>query len=43
MRLSWTIQASTLAGAEKQLESGKALGYTSFNVKLANPRRRRTI
>lgn len=37
LKLSWTIQAPTMAGIEKQLEQGRALGYSSFNVKLGYP------
>jgi L-alanine-DL-glutamate epimerase-like enolase superfamily enzyme len=37
LTLSWTIQAPTMAGIEKQLEQGRALGYSSFNVKLGSP------
>jgi L-alanine-DL-glutamate epimerase-like enolase superfamily enzyme len=37
IKLSWTIQSPTLAGAEKQLEQGRALGYASFNIKVGAP------
>jgi len=37
VRLSWTINAPTLAGAEKLLEAGRALGYSNFNVKGGYP------
>jgi L-alanine-DL-glutamate epimerase-like enolase superfamily enzyme len=37
IKLSWTIQAPTLAGAERQLEQGRALGYDSFNIKVGPP------
>ena len=37
IKLSWTIQSPTLAGAEKQLEQGRALGYDSFNIKVGPP------
>ena len=37
IKLSWTIQSPTLAGAEKQLEQGRALGYDSFNIKVGTP------
>ena len=37
IKLSWTIQSPTLAGAEKQLEHGRALGYDSFNLKVGVP------
>jgi L-alanine-DL-glutamate epimerase-like enolase superfamily enzyme len=35
--LSWTIQSSTIAGAEDQLQQGKALGYGNFNIKIGYP------
>jgi muconate cycloisomerase len=37
IKLSWTIQSPTLAGAERQLEQGRALGYDSFNIKVGPP------
>jgi L-alanine-DL-glutamate epimerase-like enolase superfamily enzyme len=37
VRLSWTVQAPTLAGAERLLAEGKALGYRSYNVKVGHP------
>ena len=37
IKLSWTIQSPTLAGAERQLEQGRALGYDSFNIKVGAP------
>ena len=37
IKLSWTIQSPTLAGAERQLEQGGALGYDSFNIKVGAP------
>ena len=37
IKLSWTIQAPTLAVAEKLLEQGRAAGYDSFNIKLGPP------
>lgn len=37
VRLSWTVQAPTLAAAEQQLERGRAAGYGNFNVKLGPP------
>lgn len=37
IKLSWTVQSSTLAGAEKQLQEGRALGYDSFNIKVGAP------
>lgn len=35
--LSWTINAPTLASAERQLEQGAAFGYDSFNIKVGRP------
>ena len=37
IRLSWTINAPTLAGAERLLEQGRALGYANFNIKVGSP------
>jgi L-alanine-DL-glutamate epimerase-like enolase superfamily enzyme len=37
VKLSWTVNAPTLAGAEEVLAQGRALGYTSFNVKVGHP------
>ena len=37
IKLSWTIQSPTLAGAAKQLEQGRALGYDNFNIKVGTP------
>src|SRR5258708_24912620 len=37
VKLSWTIQSPTLAGAETQLALAKTRGYDSFNVKLGYP------
>ena len=37
VRLSWTVQSPTIAGAEKALEQGRALGYSNFNIKVGNP------
>jgi L-alanine-DL-glutamate epimerase-like enolase superfamily enzyme len=37
IKLSWTIQSPTLAGAEKLLEQGRVLGYDSFNIKVGAP------
>jgi len=37
VRLSWTVQAPTLAGAEAALAQGSALGYRSYNVKVGYP------
>lgn len=37
VKLSWTVQSPTLDGAEVLLAQGKALGYSSYNVKLGPP------
>jgi L-alanine-DL-glutamate epimerase-like enolase superfamily enzyme len=37
LKLSWTIQAPTLADAETQLALARAGGYDSFNIKLGYP------
>ena len=37
VRLSWTINAPTLAGVERLLEQGRALGYANFNIKVGSP------
>ena len=37
VKLSWTVQSPTMAGAEAQLAQGKTLGYDSFNIKLGYP------
>jgi L-alanine-DL-glutamate epimerase-like enolase superfamily enzyme len=37
VKLSWTVQSPTLAGAEQQLELGRAQGYDNFNVKIGYP------
>lgn len=37
VRLSWTINASTLAQAERLLEEGRSQGYANFNIKLGPP------
>jgi L-alanine-DL-glutamate epimerase-like enolase superfamily enzyme len=37
VRLSWTVQAPTIAGVEKALEQGHALGYSNFNIKVGYP------
>jgi muconate cycloisomerase len=37
VKLSWTVQSPTLAGAELLLAQGRELGYTSYNVKLGYP------
>ncbi len=37
IKLSWTVQSPTLAGAEKQLQAGRSLGYDSFNIKVGYP------
>jgi len=38
VKLSWTIQSPTLAGAEIQLALARTRGYDSFNIKLGYPR-----
>jgi L-alanine-DL-glutamate epimerase-like enolase superfamily enzyme len=35
--LSWTIQSTTIAGAENLLRQGKGLGYGNFNIKIGYP------
>jgi L-alanine-DL-glutamate epimerase-like enolase superfamily enzyme len=37
VKLSWTVNATTLNKAEEQLEQGRAAGYDSFNVKIGPP------
>lgn len=37
VKLSWTIQAPTLGGAEQQLDLARSRGYDSFNIKLGYP------
>ncbi len=37
VRLSWTVQSPTLAGAEAQMAEGRAAGYAHFNIKLGPP------
>ena len=37
VRLSWTVQSPTLAGAEQLLAQGRELGYSSYNVKIGYP------
>jgi len=37
VKLSWTVQSPTLAGAEQLLAQGRERGYSSFNVKLGPP------
>ncbi|MFN0160578.1 MAG: mandelate racemase/muconate lactonizing enzyme family protein [Burkholderiales bacterium] len=37
VRLSWTINPSSLAQAEKLLEEGRSQGYANFNIKLGPP------
>jgi L-alanine-DL-glutamate epimerase-like enolase superfamily enzyme len=37
IRLSWTVNAPTLAAAERALEEGRALGYSNFNIKVGRP------
>lgn len=39
VKLSWTINATTLDGAERQLEEGRAAGYSSFNIKIGAPQK----
>jgi L-alanine-DL-glutamate epimerase-like enolase superfamily enzyme len=35
--LSWTINAPSIAAAEREIEQGRALGYDSFNIKIGYP------
>ncbi len=37
IRLSWTVQSPTIAGAHTLLDQGRALGYSHFNVKVGPP------
>lgn len=37
IQLSWTVQSPALPGAEALVEQGRALGYSSFNVKIGYP------
>jgi L-alanine-DL-glutamate epimerase-like enolase superfamily enzyme len=37
VKLSWTVQSPTLAGAEALLAQGRELGYSSYNVKVGPP------
>ena len=37
VRLSWTIQSSTIANAESQLAYARSIGYESFNIKIGYP------
>jgi L-alanine-DL-glutamate epimerase-like enolase superfamily enzyme len=37
IKLSWTINTTSLERAEKLLEEGRAAGYDSFNIKLGPP------
>ena len=37
VKLSWTVNATTLDAAQQQLEQGSAAGYDSFNVKIGPP------
>jgi muconate cycloisomerase len=37
VKLSWTVNATTLEKAEQQLEQGRDAGYNSFNVKIGPP------
>jgi muconate cycloisomerase len=39
IRLSWTVQAPTIEGAQQQLEQGRALGYAHFNIKIGPPQK----
>jgi L-alanine-DL-glutamate epimerase-like enolase superfamily enzyme len=37
IKLSWTVNATSLEAARAQMEKGKAAGYDSFNVKIGPP------
>jgi L-alanine-DL-glutamate epimerase-like enolase superfamily enzyme len=37
IRLSWTVNATSVEKAEAQLEAGRAAGYGSYNVKIGPP------
>lgn len=37
IKLSWTINTTSLEKARQQLEHGRAAGYTSYNVKIGAP------
>lgn len=37
IKLSWTINSTSIEKAERLLEEGRALGYDSFNIKLGPP------
>jgi muconate cycloisomerase len=37
IKLSWTVNATSMEKAEAQLEQGRAAGYTSYNVKIGAP------
>jgi muconate cycloisomerase len=37
IKLSWTINSTSLEKAHEQLEHGRAAGYTSYNVKIGAP------
>jgi L-alanine-DL-glutamate epimerase-like enolase superfamily enzyme len=37
IKLSWTVNATSLEKAEAQLEAGRGAGYASFNVKVGPP------
>ena len=37
IRLSWTVNSPTIAGAEAQLALGNARGYDNFNIKIGYP------
>lgn len=40
IKLSWTINATSIEKAEAQLEAGRAAGYGNFNVKIGPPQTR---
>lgn len=37
VKLGWTVQAPTIAGAETQLALARTQGYDSFNIKIGRP------
>jgi L-alanine-DL-glutamate epimerase-like enolase superfamily enzyme len=37
IKLSWTVQSPTIAGAELLLQEGRAQGYDNFNIKVGPP------
>ena len=37
IRLSWTVNSPTIAGAEVELALGNARGYNNFNIKIGYP------